>query len=647
MSIEEHLEKAELIRDDLEAAKNDVSRSEADLDHAEGQVDAAHRRLDRASPDDPDYEDLRAQLTLSEEKAEDARARLSQARTELSAAQGRRDNEVAQISQYLNQSSAAIDQLGRAASVTSYGRGANTAAQDSIRKTIATGQQALSALDADWSGRHAGGNLAVSSGLSAFAPAAVGSEGIQHALPDDQMAGVGQTEEPDPSGVEALVDDMRTRLREAMGPVREKSLLHEGGRVERWPDPDAFRPILDGIPGTDSVVASLQEAHENEVAAYLQARNEAKEASVSVSTPATEATKSITGGADTVQHELNGHAGASASSACDMMLSQYLSGATEHSEALSRKVEMLRDERAKLDKLVNNKRSELDGIERAIGQFSQSHDAQSLTVDEAMQLLDLRARQLLDLRARQKDGLEGLLRTEARRGELEREMSSLRANLAPANETRFVGMGGAGFLSAYDSFITDRQGTARSDVLGCCGVGGAYSMVNRQTGSAYDWHEAINACLGAKPPTMLYVRGEPYRSGGTSYDDRRKIYESYGLNSEWTQTGRGAPNQITVEGIANSILSGRSVGLSVKGRDLQLMDISRNKSVPSGYSADHMVTVAGFSVDSSGSVTGLWLNDTGGFTVSNRIFVSREKFNMMQDCTDGFAAEYVWKESRD
>ena len=29
----------------------------------------------------------------------------------------------------------AIDQLGRAASVTSYGRGANTAAQDSIRKT--------------------------------------------------------------------------------------------------------------------------------------------------------------------------------------------------------------------------------------------------------------------------------------------------------------------------------------------------------------------------------------------------------------------------------------------------------------------------------------------------------------------------------
>lgn len=625
MSIEEHLEKAELIRDDLEAAKNDVSRSEADLDHAEGQVDAVHRRLDRASPDDPDYEDLRAQLTLSEEKAEGARARLSQARAELSAAQGRRDNEVAQISQYLNQSSAAIDQLGRAAGVTSYGRDANTAAQDSIRKTIATGQQALSALDADWSGRHAGGNLAVSSGLSAFAPAAVGSEGIQHALPDDQMAGVGQTEEPDPSGVEALVDDMRTRLREAMGPVREKSLLHEGGRVERWPDPDAFRPILDGIPGTDSVVASLQEAHENEVAAYLQARNEAKEASVSVSTPATEATKSITGGADTVQHELNGHAGASASSACDMMLSQYLSGATEHSEALSRKVEMLRDERAKLDKLVNNKRSELDGIERAIGQFSQSHDAQSLTVDEAMQLLDL----------------------EARRGELEREMSSLRANLAPANETRFVGMGGAGFLSAYDSFITDRQGTARSDVLGCCGVGGAYSMVNRQTGSAYDWHEAINACLGAKPPTMLYVRGEPYRSGGTSYDDRRKIYESYGLNSEWTQTGRGAPNQITVEGIANSILSGRSVGLSVKGRDLQLMDISRNKSEPGDYSADHMVTVAGFSVDSSGSVIGLWLNDTGGFTVSNRIFVSREKFNMMQDCTDGFAAEYVWKESRD
>ena len=77
------------------------------------------------------------------------------------------------------------------------------------------------------------------------------------------------------------------------------------------------------------------------------------------------------------------------------------------------------------------------------------------------------------------------------------------------------------------------------------------------------------------------------------------------------------------------------------------MDISRNKSEPGDYSADHMVTVAGFSVDSSGSVIGLWLNDTGGFTVSNRIFVSREKFNMMQDCTDGFAAEYVWKESRD
>ena len=57
-----------------------------------------------------------------------------------------------------------------------------------------------------------------------------------------------------------------------------------------------------------------------------------------------------------------------------------------------------------------------------------------------------------------------------------------------------------------------------------------------------------------------------------------------------------------------------------------------------------MVTLAGFSSESDGTVTGFWLNDTGGWTqITNRIFISTEKYNLMRENTIGFCVEFVKK----
>ena len=60
--------------------------------------------------------------------------------------------------------------------------------------------------------------------------------------------------------------------------------------------------------------------------------------------------------------------------------------------------------------------------------------------------------------------------------------------------------------------------------------------------------------------------------------------------------------------------------------------------------SNHMVTLAGFSSESDGTVTGFWLNDTGGWTqITNRIFISTEKYNLMRENTIGFCVEFVKK----
>ena len=60
---------------------------------------------------------------------------------------------------------------------------------------------------------------------------------------------------------------------------------------------------------------------------------------------------------------------------------------------------------------------------------------------------------------------------------------------------------------------------------------------------------------------------------------------------------------------------------------------------------NHMVSVAGFSYAQDGSVTGLWINDTGGWAslITNRIFLSAEKYNLMKEATRGFSVEFVKK----
>ena len=103
---------------------------------------------------------------------------------------------------------------------------------------------------------------------------------------------------------------------------------------------------------------------------------------------------------------------------------------------------------------------------------------------------------------------------------------------------------------------------------------------------------------------------------------------------------------IELEDIAKRTQNGESACLVLKAQDLSQEGLSDRRLLPTkqgltAMKANHDTTIAGFSYDSKGKIAGIWLNDTGGWAGSNRVFISRDKFMQMQKMTDGFAVEYA------
>lgn len=85
--------------------------------------------------------------------------------------------------------------------------------------------------------------------------------------------------------------------------------------------------------------------------------------------------------------------------------------------------------------------------------------------------------------------------------------------------------------------------------------------------------------------------------------------------------------------VFTSDLSQRELGSRIN----QVLDknTGKIKRIQNNF-ANHAVTVAGFTKSDEGKCTGIYLNDTGHFTSSNRIW----KFISMQKNTQDFGAEF-------
>ena len=253
---------------------------------------------------------------------------------------------------------------------------------------------------------------------------------------------------------------------------------------------------------------------------------------------------------------------------------------------------------------------------------------------------------------------------------LNNEISGVRNALYyPADElhTRFRGMADTAFDISYDPFFTLMQGNSVQGFSGTCGIIASCNMVNQQTGSRFTEADGVAAFTAAD-----ICSGD----GGTSTENRECFIRSKNLQFEaveqdWIEENTpGLPGQ-ELEEVARRFREGESVMISVMAEDLSQDELfSRDvdpefqmevllriledpESVPAEDQIaafypglrDHMVSVAGFSYAQDGSVTGLWLNDTGGWArlITNRIFLSAEKYNLMKEATRGFSVEFIKK----
>lgn len=253
---------------------------------------------------------------------------------------------------------------------------------------------------------------------------------------------------------------------------------------------------------------------------------------------------------------------------------------------------------------------------------------------------------------------------------LNNEISGVRNALYyPADElhTRFRGMADTAFDVSYDPFFTLMQGNSVQGFSGTCGIIASCNMVNQQTGSRLTEADGVAAFTAAD-----ICSGD----GGTSTENRECFIRSKNLQFEaveqdWIEENTpGLPGQ-ELEEVARRFCEGESVMISVMAEDLsqdelfsrevdpefQMEVLLRILEDPESVPAEdqiaafypglrnHMVSVAGFSYAQDGSVTGLWLNDTGGWArlITNRIFLSAEKYNLMKEATRGFSVEFIKK----
>ena len=238
----------------------------------------------------------------------------------------------------------------------------------------------------------------------------------------------------------------------------------------------------------------------------------------------------------------------------------------------------------------------------------------------------------------------------------------------PADElhTRFSGMADTAFDISYDPFFTLLQGNSVQGFYGTCGIIASCNMVNQQTGSRLTEADGVAEFTAA---------GICTEEGGTSTENRECFIRSKNLQFEaveqdWMEDIPGLPGQ-ELEEVARRFREGESVMLGVMAEDLSqdelfsrevdpefqmevlLRMLEDPESVPvedqiaAFYPGlrNHMVSVAGFSYAQDGSVTGFWINDTGGWAslITNRIFLSAEKYNLMKEATRGFSVEFVKK----
>ena len=259
---------------------------------------------------------------------------------------------------------------------------------------------------------------------------------------------------------------------------------------------------------------------------------------------------------------------------------------------------------------------------------------------------------------------------------------SLKEKIQPGRKSFYMGQftekkGAENFRESYDSFNTVRQGAAVAGFGGTCGIVASCNVVNQQTGKRLREEDGVTVFVSAN---LCYVdkrfKEAGYRfaddmgwgqrlqiygnNGGTNFLGRKAFINAKGVAFEqivdttFMKKGKifalmKKKPEVTLELMAERFHNGESEILILKAQDLKQASLSNRVpswQEPDPFRSNHATTVAGFSYTETGEVAGVWINETGGFADSGRVFISAEKFNEMRMNTKGFSVEFTKKKEQ-
>ena len=259
---------------------------------------------------------------------------------------------------------------------------------------------------------------------------------------------------------------------------------------------------------------------------------------------------------------------------------------------------------------------------------------------------------------------------------------SLKEKIQPGRKSFYMGQftekkGAENFRESYDSFNTVRQGAAGAGFGGTCGIVASCNVVNQQTGKRLREEDGVTVFVSAN---LCYVdkrfKEAGYRfaddmgwgqrlqiygnNGGTNFLGRKAFINANGVAFEqivdttFMKKGKifalmKKKPEVTLELMAERFHNGESEILILKAQDLKQASLSNRVpswQEPDPFRSNHATTVAGFSYTETGEVAGVWINETGGFADSGRVFISAEKFNEMRMNTKGFSVEFTKKKEQ-
>ena len=259
---------------------------------------------------------------------------------------------------------------------------------------------------------------------------------------------------------------------------------------------------------------------------------------------------------------------------------------------------------------------------------------------------------------------------------------SLKEKIQPGRKSFYMGQftekkGAENFRESYDSFNTVRQGAAVAGFGGTCGIVASCNVVNQQTGKRLREEDGVTVFVSAN---LCYVdkrfKEAGYRfaddmgwgqrlqiygnNGGTNFLGRKAFINANGVAFEqivdttFMKKGKifalmKKKPEVTLELMAERFHNGESEILILKAQDLKQASLSNRVpswQEPDPFRSNHATTVAGFSYTETGEVAGVWINETGGFADSGRVFINAEKFNEMRMNTKGFSVEFTKKKEQ-